>query len=80
MVHAYRIQNVNVYKIKDCTADLLVGIFYQNELSLVLENPNKLYPIEKVLKRRRNESLVKFLNYPKKCAEWIPNNQLQKYK
>ena len=80
VVHRYRIQNVNVYKIKDCEEQLLVGMFYENELNLVRENPNKLHPIEKILKRRRGEVLVKFLNYPVKCAKWVPADQLKKYK
>ena len=71
IVHRYRRSNVNTYKLMDCSKEILVGNFYEPELVLVIEDKNKMHPIEKILKKTKTKALVKFENFPKKCSEWV---------
>ena len=73
----YRNQNVNLYKLIDCNDELVKGSFYESELQIVIEDPKKYMRIEKILKRRNGESLVKFEWYPRECARWVRNREIK---
>ena len=66
---------VPFYSIKDEQSDPIIGHFYEKELLKVIVPDDKLYPIEKVLRKRvRNnvqEMFVKFVGYPNKFNAWI---------
>ena len=68
-----------VYKIKDLQGEPVTGIFYEQELVKVVKE-EEIYKIEKVIrKRKRNnktEILVKWVGYPDKFNQWIPQSDL----
>lgn len=53
----------HMYVIQDDSGEEIEGKFYALELQKV-SNPDGLYPIEKVIRRRGSRYLVKFLAYP----------------
>jgi transposase InsO family protein len=52
-----------MYVIKDEQGHKIVGKFYGSELQKV-SNASGLYAIEKIIKRKANKTLVKFIGYP----------------
>jgi len=63
------------YKLVDLLGEPLKGMFYREDLALVAEETlQQPFPIEEVIKRERDRSLVKFVGYPEKFNKWIPNN------
>ena len=68
----YRRDNINMFKIKDCTGEEVQGTFYADEIKLALGDR---YIIEKVLDEKKENGIkyVKVLwrGFPKKCAQWI---------
>jgi transposase InsO family protein len=52
-----------MYTIQDEQGNKIKGKFYEQELQKV-SNPNKMYAIEKIIRRRGSKYLVKFLGYP----------------
>lgn len=75
-------QNIPMYKLKDEKEEPVEGTFYQNELQAIQVSDDDEYLIEKVIRRQkrggRNMALVKFLGWPKKFNEWIPETQITK--
>ena len=64
-----------MYKLKSVeTGELIDGTFYGEELQLVKES---LYRIEKIIQRRGNRVLVKWLGYPNEFNSWIQRSELQ---
>ena len=63
-----------IYQIKDVNNELLTGTFYENELQVVQQDEDQVYIIEKILKKSRNRSLVKWLGWPE--PTWIQNSDL----
>jgi hypothetical protein len=57
------------YRLKDLNNEPVSGIFYQEELQLI--TPEKRFRIEKILKRRANKILVKWVGYDKSFNSWI---------
>jgi hypothetical protein len=47
------------YTLKDTSGDALQGTFYQPELNRVKVTEKMVYRIERVIRRRRNEAMVK---------------------
>ena len=69
---------VPVYELKTWDGLHIHGKFYEPELSLVRNHdPNKAYPIEKILRRRGNKVLVRYLGYDKSHDAWINESDLQ---
>ena len=70
----WRQNNINMYKIKDCTGSELTGSFYAAELSKVTESESASYIVDKYLdeKIENGRKYVKILwqGYPKECATW----------
>ena len=52
------------YKITDYNGQEIQGSFYEQELQ-------GTFPIQKVLKRQGDKSLVKWMGYPKSFYSWI---------
>lgn len=73
-------EGIPYYTIKDITGDIVQGTFYQPELSRVTVTEESVYRIEKVLRRKRNEVLVKWMGWPAKFNSWIPTDALKDYK
>ena len=73
-------QEIAYYVLKDIMGDPVQGTFYQSELSRVKVTDHTLYRIEKVLRRKRGESLVKWMGWPAKFNSWMPNISLKDYK
>ena len=68
------------YRLKEADDDFIQGTFYEPELQKVLEKPDHLFRIEKILKYRgkgaSKEALVHWKGWPKKYDNWIPYKQL----
>ena len=60
------------YKITDYNNEEIQGTFYEQELQ---KSNQEVYRIEKVMKRRKNKSLVKWKGYPDSFNSWIDNAQ-----
>jgi hypothetical protein len=60
------------HTLKDTTGKVVQGTFYQPELNRVSVTDQTVYRIEKVLRRRRNEAMVKWMGWPSKFKSWIP--------
>jgi hypothetical protein len=65
-----------VYRIRDDTGDVVGGTFYEPELQKVIDTG--VYKIEKVIRRRGRQALVKWLGYDARFNSWIPISTIQK--
>ena len=63
------------YKIIDYNGEEIQGTFYEQELQ---NTKQEIFRIEKVIKKGKNKSLVKWLGYPETFNSWIDNKQLIK--
>ena len=63
------------YKIVDYNNQEIQGTFYGQELQ---KTTQEMFGIEKVLKRKGNKSLVKWLGYPDSFNSWVNNDDLVK--
>ena len=61
------------YKIKDSNDEVIQGTFYENELQ---KSSQEIYRIEKVIRKRGNKSLVKWVGYPDSFNSWIDSKEL----
>ena len=62
-------------KIVDENKEEIRGTFYEQELQ---KTTQEMFRIEKVLKRKGNKSLVKWLGYPDSFNSWVDNKDLVK--
>lgn len=62
-------RNPIVYKIIDFHGEKIVGVYYESELQKVAP----VYRIERIVKRRNNRALVKWLGYPTPTWEPLSN-------
>jgi len=63
------------YKIVDCNNEEIKGTFYEQELQKATQ---ELFRIEKIIKKKGNKSLVKWLGYPSNFNSWVNNSDLIK--
>ena len=63
------------YKIVDLNNDEIQGSFYEPELQ---KTTQEMFRIEKVIRRKGNKSLVKWLGYPESFNSWVDNEDLVK--
>jgi len=63
------------YKIQDLNGEQIQGTFYEQELQ---KTQQEIFRIEKVIRRRGDKSLVKWLGYPKEFNSWVDNKDLMK--
>ena len=81
VVQRFARDGIPVYRLKDWNDEDIEGTFYEQELQSVRVDPDSLFKVEKVLKRRsrngRREVLVRWLHWPKKYDSWIPASDLR---
>jgi hypothetical protein len=63
------------YKITDYNGEEIKGSFYEQELQ---KTAQEIFRIEKILRKRGNKSLVKWLGYPESFNSWVDNNELMR--
>jgi len=68
---------VPMYRLKDEKDEVIVGKFYESELSLVQGGKDKAFRIDRIIKRRGRKLLVRWLGHGPKEGEWIDQSQLQ---
>ena len=61
-IYSINKSNVTKYKIKDLNGEIIEGIFYERELQKT-KNTSEVYIIEKIIKKNKNNYLVKWKNY-----------------
>src|SRR6218665_2020314 len=61
------------YKITDYNEEEIQGTFYEQELQ---KTNQQIFRIEKVIRRRGDKLLVKWLGYPDSFNSWIDNKEL----
>lgn len=69
-----------VYKIKDFDGEEVKGSFYEQELQKIKVSDQKVYHVDKVLKKRtfrgEHQVLVSWKNWPEKFNSWIKASDL----
>ena len=65
--------NPPTYKLKDWNDEKVIGSFYEPELQKTSQD---IFRIEKVLRKRGNKSLVKWLGYPESFNSWIDSKNI----
>ena len=63
------------YKITDYNGEEIQGSFYEHELQKTSQD---VFRIEKILNRRGDKSLVKWIGYPKSFNSWIDTKAMVK--
>lgn len=61
------------YKITDYSGEEIQGTFYEPELQ---KTKQEVYRIEKVIKKEKTKSLVKWKGYPETFNSWVSNKKL----
>jgi len=61
------------YKITDNNGEEIQGTFYEQELQ---KTNQEVYRIEKIVRRKGNKSLVKWVGYPQSFNSWVDNAEL----
>ena len=72
-----------VYWLHDLAGEKVTGSFYREELLQVMDDPDTLYKIEKVLKKkvgpdRRLRYYVKWLNWDSRFNSWVSADDVVK--
>ena len=62
------------YKIRDENGEDIKGTFYREELQ---KTDQKIYRIEKIIRKRGDKALVKWKGYPEEFNSWIPLKDLE---
>lgn len=69
-----------VYKVQDFASDPVSGVFYEAELQKIApKGPEAKYFIEKVVRHRGNQALVKWKGWPDKFNSWVTREQVKEY-
>jgi hypothetical protein len=76
----FKRRGIPVYILKDWNNDIMEGTFYAKEMQKVSIHDDKLYVIEKVIKKKRNMVFVKWRGWPSKFNSWIPSSEVKIYK
>jgi len=63
------------YKLKDLNSEEIKGSFYEQELQ---KTTQEMFRIEKVIRRKGDKSLVKWVGYPDEFNSWVDNKDLVK--
>jgi len=63
------------YKIKDYNNEEIAGTFYEQERQ---KTNQEVYRIEKIIRKRGNMSLVKWVGYDNSFNSWVENKDLIK--
>ena len=65
--------NPITYKLSDLQGEEIKGTFYEPELQ---KTEQQIYRIEKIIKKEKNKSLVKWKGYSDKFNSWVNNKDL----
>ncbi len=80
----YRVYNIPLYKVKDCSGEVIRGSFYAQELSPVGDDSQKYFEIKSVLGHKFVNGVkflkVNFVDYPPECYEWVNKSSIQNIK
>ena len=68
------------YKLEEMDGTPLEGTFYVEDLQKVTVDDDTLWRIDKVLKRRGKQALVRWKGWPAKYDSWIPTSDLKAWK
>lgn len=71
---------VLTYKIEELDGTPLKGTFYKEDLQKVVIDDETMWRVEKVLKRRGKQALVRWKGWPSKYDSWIPQSDLTSWK
>ena len=63
------------YKLKDLNGEEIKGSFYEQELQ---KTTQEMFRIEKVIRRKGDKSLVKWMGYSEEFNSWVDNKDLVK--
>ena len=63
----------------DVDDEPIIGKFYEEELSAI-NKTDDVYRVEKILRRRKGQALVKWAGYDSKHNSWIPIKDIQSLK
>ncbi len=69
----------NMYELVDVDDEPIIGKFYEEELSAI-NKTDDVYRVEKILRRRKGQALVKWAGYDSKHNSWIPIKDIQSLK
>ena len=61
------------YKIRDYNDEIIQGSFYEPELQ---KTSQEIFRVEKVIRKRGNQALVKWLGYPDSFNSWIDSKDV----
>ena len=61
------------YKIIDNNGEEIQGTFYEQEMQ---KNDQKIFRIEKVIRKLKNKSFVKWYGYPDTFNSWVDNKKI----
>lgn len=73
-------EGIPYYTLKDTMGDDVHGTFYQSELNGVNVTANTKYRVEKAIRTRGNQVLVRWTGWLSKFDSWIYKSNLQNYK
>jgi hypothetical protein len=65
-----------VYRIREENGREMDSFYYEQELLAINRDPDPFYLIERILERRGNRVLVKWLGYPDYYNQWINENEV----
>ena len=63
-----------LYKVVEWDGTPIKGTFYEQDLQKVQLDDQSLFRVEKVLKRKKGQVLVRWKGWPSKYDSWIPSN------
>ena len=61
------------YKISDHHGEEIQGIFYEQEMQKTNQD---IFRVEKIIRKQKSRSLVKWLGYPDLFNSWVANKEL----
>jgi hypothetical protein len=64
------------YSLTSYDGEPIKGTFYRQELQKLDEIP-EVFPVEKIVKKGKNKSLVKWLGWPERFNTWEPNEEIK---
>ena len=70
-------EGIPYYKLKDTLGDQVQGTFYGPELSKLTVTDESVNRVEKVLREKWNQALVKWMGWPFQFNSWIPVTTLK---
>ena len=76
VVHQVRPGPVVTYKLKEWDGSAVEGTFYEEDLQKVYQTD--VFRVEKVLKRQKDQLLVKWKGWPDKYSSWISTKDVVK--